>query len=75
MPQPAKKLHPRRTGERQQEKPRLRGAQAFLKFPLAFHYSGFDSALFKNLDAQWHFPQENATLLDLQMSTRESKPL
>jgi len=38
-------------------------------------YSGFDSALFKNLDAKWHFPQENATLLDLQMSTRESKPL
>jgi len=38
-------------------------------------YSGFDSALFKNLDAKWHFPQENATLLDLQMSTRKSKPL
>jgi len=38
-------------------------------------YSGFDSALFRNLDAKWHFPQENATLLDLQMSTRESKPL
>jgi len=38
-------------------------------------YSGFDSALFRNLDAKWHFPQENATLLDLQMSTSESKPL
>ena len=39
------------------------------------HYSGFDSALFRNLDAKWHFPQENGTLLNLQMSTRESKPL
>jgi len=42
---------------------------------LRCRYSGFDSALFRNLDAKWHFPQENATLLDLQMSTRESKPL
>jgi len=42
---------------------------------MGYHYSGFDSALFKNLDAKWHFPQENAALLDLQMSTRESKPL
>jgi len=38
-------------------------------------YSGFDSALLRNLDAKWHFPEENAALLDLQMSTRESKPL
>ena len=51
-------------------------------------YSGFDSALYRNLDAKWHFPirdprrqvlvcgaEENATLLDLQMSTRESNPL
>src|SRR5208283_325058 len=38
-------------------------------------YSGFDSAPYRNLDAEWHFPQENATLHDLQMSTSESKPL
>jgi hypothetical protein len=38
-------------------------------------YSGFDSALYRNLDAKWHFPQENATSHDLQMATCESKPL
>jgi len=38
-------------------------------------YSGFDSAPYRKLDAKWRFPQENATLLDLQVSTRESKPL
>jgi hypothetical protein len=30
-------------------------------------YSGFDSALYRNHDAEWHFPQENATLHNLQM--------
>ncbi len=38
-------------------------------------YSGFDSALYRNVDSKWHFPQENATSHDLQMATRESKPL
>jgi len=55
---------------------------------MAKSYSGFDSALLRNLDARWHFSirdprrqvlvcgaKENATLLDLQMPTRESKPL
>jgi hypothetical protein len=41
----------------------------------AADYSGFDSALYRNHDAKWHFPQENATSHDLQMATRESKPL
>jgi len=50
-------------------------SSASRKAPSRIHYSGFDSAPFRNLDAKWHFPQENATLLDLQMSTRESKPL
>jgi hypothetical protein len=39
------------------------------------HYSGFDSSLYKILDAKWHFSQENATLRHLQMTTFESKPL
>jgi len=38
-------------------------------------YSGFDSAPYRKLDARWRFPQENATLHDLQVSTCESKPL
>jgi len=38
-------------------------------------YSGFDSALYRKLDAKWRFPQENATLHDLKVSTCESKPL
>ena len=38
-------------------------------------YSIFDSALYRNLDAEWHFPQEKVTLHDLQMSTSESKML
>ena len=38
-------------------------------------YSGFDSALYRNVDSKWHFPQENATSHDIQMATRESKPL
>jgi hypothetical protein len=38
-------------------------------------YSGFDSAHYRNVDAKWHFPQENATSHDLQRATRESKPL
>ena len=38
-------------------------------------YSGFDSALYRKLDAKWHFPQENATSHDLKMATCESKPL
>jgi hypothetical protein len=28
------------------------------------HYSGFDSALYTKLDAEWHFSQENAALHD-----------
>jgi len=38
-------------------------------------YSGFDSAVYRNLNAEWHFPQENDPLHDLNMATRESKPL
>jgi hypothetical protein len=38
-------------------------------------YSIFDSALYRTRDAQWLFPQEKATLHDLQMSTSESKML
>jgi len=37
--------------------------------------SGFDSALYRKLEAKWHFSQENATSHDLQRSTGESKPL
>jgi hypothetical protein len=56
--------------------------------PSRSNYSGFDSASNRKFDAQWHFPQPgpkrqvfavwvevNATLLDLQMSMCESKPL
>jgi hypothetical protein len=39
------------------------------------HYSGFDSALYRNPEAKWHFSQENATSLGLQMATCKSKPL
>jgi hypothetical protein len=40
-----------------------------------YHYSGFDSGLYRILDdAKWHFSQENATLHHLQMTTFESKP-
>jgi len=38
-------------------------------------YSGFDSALYKQIEAEWHFPKENATLHEFQMATYESKPL
>jgi hypothetical protein len=38
-------------------------------------YSGIDSALYRKLDAEWHFSQENATLHDFKMATVESKPL
>jgi hypothetical protein len=38
-------------------------------------YSGFDSALYRNLEAKWHFSQENATSCDLQVAACESKPL
>jgi hypothetical protein len=38
-------------------------------------YSGFDSALYRNVDAKGYFPQENATSHDLQMAALESKPL
>jgi hypothetical protein len=37
-------------------------------------YSGFDSALYRNLDAKGHFPQENDPSHDLKMATCESKP-
>jgi hypothetical protein len=39
------------------------------------HYSGFDSSLYRNVDAEWHFSQENATSHDLQIAALESKPL
>jgi len=39
------------------------------------YYSGFDSSVYRNLEAKWHFPQKNATLHDLQMATCESKTL
>jgi hypothetical protein len=38
-------------------------------------YSIFDSALYRNPEAEWLFPQEKATSHDLQMSTSESKML
>jgi hypothetical protein len=38
------------------------------------HYGGFDSALYRKLDAEWHLSQENATLHDFKMATVESKP-
>ena len=38
-------------------------------------YSIFDSALYRNLEAEWIFPQEKATLQDLQTATCESKML
>jgi len=38
-------------------------------------YSGSDSALYRKLDAEWHFSQENATLHEFRMATVESKPL
>jgi hypothetical protein len=42
---------------------------------ILLHYSGFDSALYRKLDAKWHFSQGNATSRDLKMATGESKPL
>jgi hypothetical protein len=38
-------------------------------------YSIFDSALYRNLEAKWLFPQEKAAFLDLKMATNESKML
>jgi len=38
-------------------------------------YSVFDSALYRKLEAKWHFLQENAASHELQMETCESKPL
>jgi hypothetical protein len=38
-------------------------------------YSGFNSALYRNLEAKWHLSQENATPHELQMATCELKPL
>jgi hypothetical protein len=45
------------------------------QIPSESNYSGFDSGLYRILDAKWHFSQENATLHHLQMTTFESKPL
>jgi hypothetical protein len=39
------------------------------------HYSGFDSAPYRNIDAKGHFSQENDPSHDLQMAALESKPL
>jgi hypothetical protein len=44
-------------------------------FAASCHNSGFDSALYRKVEAKWHFSQENATSHDLQMATYESKPL
>jgi len=41
----------------------------------ANRYSIFDSALYRNLEAEWPFPQEKATFHDVQMATSESKML
>jgi len=41
----------------------------------AKHYSIFDSDLYRNLDAEWRFSQENATLHDLKEAICESKML
>jgi hypothetical protein len=41
----------------------------------ATRYSGFDSALYRYVDAKWHFHQENATSHDFQTAALESKPL
>jgi hypothetical protein len=38
-------------------------------------YSGFDSALYRNVDAKGHFSQENALSHELQTATLESKLL
>jgi hypothetical protein len=38
-------------------------------------YSVFDSALYRNLETKWLFPQEKATSHDLKMLTSESKML
>jgi hypothetical protein len=38
-------------------------------------YSIFDSALYRKPEAEWRFPQEIATLHDLEMATCESKML
>jgi hypothetical protein len=43
--------------------------------PSNLRYSGFDSALYRNVDAKGHFSQENATSHDLQVAALESKPL
>jgi hypothetical protein len=42
--------------------------------PRAGH-SGFDSALYRNVNAEWHFSYENATSHEPQMAALESKPL
>jgi hypothetical protein len=41
----------------------------------ASHYSIFDSALYRNLEAEWLSPQEEATFHGVQMATSESKML
>jgi hypothetical protein len=38
-------------------------------------YSGFDSALYRNVNAKGHFSQENDPSHELQTATLESKPL
>jgi hypothetical protein len=48
---------------------------ALFKDGLPDDYSGFDSALYRNVNAKWHFSQENATSHDLKIATLESKPL
>jgi hypothetical protein len=53
----------------------LRGRWRILSRHPAGDYSGFDSALYRRLAAEWHFSQENGTPHDLDMATCESKPL
>jgi hypothetical protein len=42
--------------------------------PLGLGDSGFDSALCRKVDAEWHFSQENGPLRHFKRSTVESKP-
>jgi hypothetical protein len=57
-----------------------RPAFAFLRSPkLSVHCwksaTAVSTLLYRNVDAQWHFPQENATSHDLQTAALESKSL
>src|ERR1035438_7556810 len=58
------------------QKPQNRPRSPSLFLPLTPStrlHSVFDSALYKNLNAKWRFPQEKATLHDLKMSAMNRK--